>query len=492
MTVNPRKHLHLEKQTRNSAEPFLIWRMHKMRNKTKKIAKLLAFIVIPVIFLSGCGGSATKSSGPAGVVPAKMEIWDLYGDSSLLKGIFGAFSEINPNAVSLRYRKLTIGEYKQALIEAMASRQEPDIFLIHNTWLPYFKDKLAPVPKNIFNEQELRSTFPDVVADDFMDEGNIYALPLSIDSMALFYNKDFFNAKGFTVPPATWEEFNDYVKTFTSVDNYGNIAQSGAAIGTAYNINRSTDILGMLMLQNKVKMNNDRSRDVTFNDPVFISGESVAAGEKALEYYTQFARSNSSLYTWNTLSHWSIDSFAEGKTAMILSYSWNYEAIKNKNAKLNFAVAPVPQAYPAEPVNYANYWAFAVGKNKDKNVIHEAWQFLRFLTAKNNGQVKLVDPVSGVARYVPLDMDPARVYVDDKKVPAARVDIIEEQKNDFVLGPFSTGNLVAKSWFQREPEKSEAILAEAINSINIGSATPRDALDVAVNRINKLGDPVSE
>lgn len=462
-----------------------------MKKNIKKIIKLVVLLIIPLFFLAGCGSTdiGTKKGSTAGV---KLVMWDLFGDNSLFKGIFAAFQGVNPNATSLLYRKLTLSEYKQALIESMAARQEPDIFLIHNTWLPYFKDKIAPVPKNIFSEQELRSTFPDVVADDFLDEGNIYALPLSIDSLALFYNKDFFNAEGLTNPPETWEEFNDYVKKFTRIDNYGNISQSGAAIGTAYNINRSTDILGMMMIQNKVQMNNETSRDVTFNKPISINGETVSAGENALEYYTQFARSNSVLYTWNTLSHWSIDSFAEGKTAMMLSYSWNYEAIKNKNAKLNFAVAPLPQAYPAEPANYANYWAFAVAKNKDKKSIHEAWQFLRFLTAKNNGQVKLVDPVSGAARVVPLNIDPANAYVMEKKVPAARVDIIAGQKSDIVLGPFATGNLVAKSWYQREPEKSEAILAEAINSVNIGSATPKDALGVAVNRINKLGDPVAE
>lgn len=464
-----------------------------MNNKIKKTIKLFGVAVVSVVLLSGCGDSQTSTGKNASNAEAvKLEMWDLYGDSNLIKGFFGKFKEVNLNVESLRYRKLTSGEYKQTLIESMAARQEPDIFLIHHTWLPYFQDKIAPVSKNIFTEQELRGTFPGVVADDFLVDGNVYALPLSVDSLALFYNKDYFNMEGITEPPATWEEFNEYTKRFTKIDGFGNILRAGAALGTAYNINRSTDILGLLMLQNKAQMNDDRSKRITFADPVMVNGNKLDSGIVALEYYTQFARSNSPLYTWNALNHWSIDAFAEGSAAMMLSYSWNYEALKNKNAKLNFAVAPVPQMYPEDPKNYANYWAFAVAKNKDKKTIHEAWQFLRFLTAKNNGQVALVDANTGLKRSVPLALDPAKTYVLEKKVPAARLDIIAEQKSDVVLGPFVSGNLIAKSWYQRSPEKNEAILADAINSINIGSATVKDALEVAVNRINKLSEPAEE
>lgn len=447
----------------------------------KKTAKLVALAALPLLFLSGCITDTPKPN-----YKVELEVWDLFGDNSSYSAVNEAFRTINPNVTKIKYRKLTINDYKQNLIEAMASRQEPAVFLIHNTWLPDFKNRVAPVPKNILTEQEFRKNFPDVVAADFLDEGNIYALPLSVDSLALFYNKDIFNSEGITAPPATWEEFNDYAKKFTRIDDFGNITVSGAAMGTAYNINRSTDILGMLMMQKKVVMS-DKKR-VSFADPVIINGESARAGEEALEYFTQFARSDSSLYTWNPLLHWSIDAFSEGTAAMIFSYSWNYETVKSKNAKLNFAVAPVPQAYPEAPANYANYWAFAVAKNKEKNEVHEAWQYLKFLTTRNSGSFKLIDAASGAAKVAPLpnNFDPAKIYLGLKKAPAARLDIIEEQKGDYILGPFAAGNLVAKSWYQKTPEKTEAVLAEAINSVNIGSATVKDALDVANNRVSQL------
>ena len=248
----------------------------------------------------------------------------------------------------------------------MAAGNGPDIFLIHNDWLPSFKNKIEPISNNILGEQEFRQNFVDVAIDDFISEGQIYALPLSVDSLALYYNKDLFNAEGIASPPDTWEKFDEAVKKLTKIDQYNNPTLSGAAMGTAYNINRSTDILGLRMFQNGNQMINDKGRVTLNNDQ----------GRVAMEYYTKFARSNSPLYTWNSSKHDSIDSFYESTAAMMINYSWHYSTVKSKNAKLNFAVAPVPQPSSGQPVNYANYWGFASAKGKSNESTYEAQPFL--------------------------------------------------------------------------------------------------------------------
>ena len=171
---------------------------------------------------------------------------------------------------------------------------------------------------------------------------------------------------------------------------------------------------------------------------------------------------------------------------MMINYSWHYSTVKSKNAKLNFAVAPVPQPSSGQPVNYANYWGFASAKGKSNEATYEAQQFLKFLTVKNNGKVILGNALSGNTKEFAVDFDPAKNYLDITGKPAARRDIIEEQKSDPILGPFAYGNLIAKSWYQVDPEENEKILAEAIDSVNKGSITIRDALKIAETRINQL------
>jgi maltose-binding protein MalE len=78
-------------------------------------------------------------------------------------------------------------------------------------------------------------------------------------------------------------------------------------------------------------------------------GNVFQAGEQALSFYTQFAKLSTSTtginqaYTWNSRQHYSTDAFAEGSVAMMFNYSWQMAEIKNKNPKLNFSIASVPQ-----------------------------------------------------------------------------------------------------------------------------------------------------
>ncbi len=471
----------------------------KIKIKKIKIQPLLAFFLIIAMFLfSGC----LKQSSVAYKVD--LEIWGPFDSGDVFDRIIGDYKMINPYVREIKYRKFTVDAYKNDLINALATGQGPDIFLINNTWTPSFQDKIEPAPEAIIKEYEFRNTFVDVAVGDFLEKGKIYGIPLSVDSLALYYNKDMFNAAGITSPPKTWEDFNDAVYRLNRVDSYGEFIQSGAALGTAYNINRATDILGLLMFQNGTQMVNQERTEAIFDRPINIGNETVNAGESALKYYTAFAQSNNSLYSWNPRMHYSIDSFYEGKTAMMINYSWHYETIKNKNSKLNFAVAPVPQIDIHNPVNFANYWGFAVSKNKissadpqqkaaqskiayDKNKtrIHESWQFLRYLAMKNGGQITLINGIAGTFKTFPLKSDPADEYLKMTKRPAARRDIIEKQKTDPILNPFAFGNLTAKSWHQKNPEAAEHVLKEMIDSINRGDTTAYEALKLAAVRVSQ-------
>ncbi|EKE16013.1 MAG: hypothetical protein ACD_11C00054G0003 [uncultured bacterium] len=464
-----------------------------MKAKIKKLLLIFA-IISPLVLFSGCGKQNTGYM-------VNLEIWGLFDSSIVYDEIINQYKKVNPYIGDIKFRKFTPETYKKDLLEALASGQGPDIFLVQNNWLPSFGTKLEPSPEMILNANDIEKNFADVVGRDFVADGKAYAVPLSVDSLALYYNKDMFNAAAITSPPKNWDEFNEAVRKLTKFDSNGNIIQSGAAFGSAYNINRSTDILNLLMLQKGVEMIDGVNMKSKLNVGVVGSDGTVSrAGENALGYYTQFANPSSPSYAWNNKMHYSIDAFAEGSVAMMLNYSWQINSIKNKNGKLNFGVAPIPQLTENDPANYANYWGYAVAKNKNSTVtiegqvvqvpnqirVHEAWQFLKFLTTKNNNSVHLINAISGVSKDFPISFDPAVVYLKATEKPAARRDIIELQKDDSVIGSFARGNLVAKSWFQADPDAIEKILAEMIDTVNRGGISLYDALTLATNRINDV------
>lgn len=448
----------------------------------KKNFIVFGLMLFSSILLAGCG----KESALAYKID--LEVWGVFDDSDAYNSLFNDYKAINPFIGQISYRKLNPETYKEDLINAMASGNGPDIFMIRNTWVDAFRDKTVPAPATMISEKVFRDTFIDVVAEDFMRDKAIYALPLSVDSLGLYYNKDLFNAAGISRPPTTWEEVLSLLPRFTQIDQFGNITQSAISLGTAYNVNRSMDIVLGLAYQ--------KGADID------VEGLREPETREALDFYTQFARSGSAQYTWNPRQHFSIDAFYEGKTAMMVNYSWHYQTIRQKNAKFNFGVAQLPQFASGRTVNFANYWGYAVAKNRSQSAtpiagsailsgeqyqvarIHEAWELLAYLTlphAQNTFAVKNV--FSENVKYFPVAHDPTRAYLEITKKPAARRDLIETQKEDLQNAPFVFGNLIARSWKPGNTEAAETILAEGIDAVNRGERSVSDALSVMENRI---------
>ncbi len=345
----------------------------------------------------------------------------------------------------------------------MASGRGPDIFMIHHTWVPKYEDKIWAAPSDLVLIKDIQDNFVDVVYKDFVVDGYVVALPLSVDTLALYYNKDIFNTVGIAQPPETWEEFLDVLEKLTIKDDRDNIIRAGASIGTARNVNRSTDILSLLMLQSGAQMTDQNKTRVIFDDAVKLDNESFYPGQRALEFYTDFANPLKSSYTWNTRMHYSIDAFYEGTAAMIFNYSYHLPTIKAKSPYLNFGVARMPQIESSEKdINYANYWGMSVSRNSESS--EQAWEFINWLVQKES----------------------SKKYLEETKKPTARRDLVDWQKDDKDVGIFAEQSLSAQSWYQVDSLSIENIFADMIESVVLGEETIGKAIDKSINQINLL------
>ena len=417
----------------------------------------IAFVVFltVVIVLRNIGGGTIQES--------TLQFWGVFDDRGVYDPIIRDFQAQNPS-VRIIYRKFSFEDYERSLLSALAAGTGPDIFMFHNSWLPKHGDKITPMPEEFPGKEpsmtirDFQDQFVDVAAQDLVYANRIYALPLYVDTLALYYNKDTLNSAGITRPAQTWEEFNSDVEAITRLDGRGNIIQSAAAIGTAKNINRSTDILAALMIQSGVQMTDAENSSATFSRLV----NNTAVGETALKYYTDFANPSVRTYTWNDAQHYSVDAFTEGRTAMMFNYSHQISVLKGKAARLNFGVAPIPQISPNDAKTYANYWAVTVSNRSQ--FPDNAWKFLLHLTSK----------------------DGASNYLNATLRPAARRDLVELQRNDLDLGVFAIQALSARSWFQIDNMALESIFADMIEDVNFGRASVREALQNAETRVNVL------
>ena len=427
---------------------------------SKRKSKILYTFLIPV-FIFGLAASFPGCKEKP-LQSVELEFWGVFDDSDVWRELINQFNKEYPKT-QIKYYKKTYSTYEKDLLEAMATGRGPDIFMIHHTWLPRYRDKIIDAPEELITFKEIQDDFVDVVLDDFTLNGSIFALPLGIDTLALYYNKDIFNTVGIPQPPLTWTEFLEDVKKITQKDERGNIIRAGAALGTARNINRSTDVLSLLMIQSGVKMVDQERNQATFDQRLDLNGERYDAGEKALEFYTDFANPLKSVYTWNNRMHYSIDAFYEGKVAMMINYSYHIPTIRAKSPYLNFDIAPMPQIQSSDnDVNYANYWGMAVSRNNEES--KRAWEFIIWLSQKENHQQ----------------------YIQLTNKPSARRDLIIDQKTDPDLGIFANQALTAHSWYQVDNLAIEQYLADMIELIVLSQTTIEEAIAEAVNQITLL------
>lgn len=446
-------------------------------------------LFLATLSLTACG---TKEPIPVSY-DVSLEIWGVFDSRDVYDPAIEAYTKLNPNVKEISYRKLPIETYRDDLINAFAVGKGPDIFMARNSWRGAFEDKTAPAPESLVTEQEYRNRLVDVAADDFITaDKKIYGVPLSVDSLALYYNKDLFNIAGITRPPETWDEVLVDTALLNSIDSFGTFIRSGIALGTGSNINRSPDILIALMMQLKSGI---LERDQKGEVDLVSDG-----GQQAFDFYTQFSQVKSNVYSWNARQDYSIDAFYKGNVAMMLNYSWQYDTIKQKNAKLNIGVAPLPQFDKQSPVNIANYWGFMVSKNlptqrvvpadsEKQNMLRtfEAWQFLKFLAlVGGDKKMNIVNALSATSQEFPLTSDPTQDYLTATHKPAARRDLVAAQKDDLMLSSFAYGNLIAKNWYQGDSEAADGILIDAIDSVGRGEKSWQSAFDVASKRINLL------
>lgn len=416
--------------------------------------------------LPGLRGDGT--GGPAGPPPITLEFWNVFEDERVYSELISDFETANPH-IAVNYTKVEYSEYKQKLTEAVVGNTTPDIFAMHNTWLPLQKNRISPAPSSLSSVIQFRNIFPRVVEFDFTRETEggdrmVYALPLAVETLGIFYNKDYFEAANISLPPKTWEEILDYVKLFTQFDEAGEISLSGISLGTIDNINRSTDILALLMMQSGTRMNNELLTQAAFDEPVLTDEqEPFYPGREALEFYLAFSDKTKGVYSWNRSMPYSIDAFVEGKSVMMINYPHHIATVQSKAPHLNFGVYSAPQLQNRkEDVGYANYWGLTVAKQSANATV--AWQFIDFL----------------------LEPENLKKYLKTANMPTARRDLILWQQGDEELKYFANQILSAQSWYQGDSLTVESIFRDMVQSTMVGEVLADEALEDAAARITVI------
>ena len=380
-------------------------------------------LIFLIIFFAGGRRSSTEK--------VEFAVWGI-DDETAWDNTILQYRKLHSN-VRIEYTQIDPENYEEELVNALAANRGPDVFMFNSRWLYRHGDKIAAFPSEKISLSAFSELFPKVAEQDFLYNEQIYALPLSVDTLALVYNRGIFDGRGVALAPTTWEEFQVLIPRLRTINKQGEVTLAAASIGgSSENVPNAVDILSLLMFQAGATKTDKRLGTTKID-------LDTKEGENVLSFYTRFTSPTSTSYTWNDSFEPSIDSFAEDKTAMVFAYAYQLPRIREKNPFLDYAIGPAPQIDPNSPINIANYWGLAVST---KTLSQDAaWDFVIFAAA---------------------DKDNAASYFETTARPPALRSLINDYLRDKDLGVFAGQALTARSWLQVDDITFQRILDGAI------------------------------
>jgi len=462
--------------------------------KSKTGSKLFYLFLVGVFLTaSGFGCKLPTAEQQAAVKPIVLNYWRVWDDQESFDEIIKDYQVVHPN-ITINYRKFRYEEYETELLNALAEDRGPDIFSLPEGWLRKYQTKLAPLPAEIkmgyivqkssfFNLKketvvevrtektptlrQIKDTYVDTVSSDVVINSQIFGLPLSVSSLVMFYNKDIARQAGISVIPTAWNDFQDAVIKATKFESEDKIIQSGTALGTGFNVERSFDIISVLMMQSGAIMSNAQNLP-TFFANLSKDGVRINPGLIALQFYADFASPIKSVYAWNNAMPNSLEAFMAGKVGFFFGYNYHLPQIR-ANSRVSFGIAPIPQIPGNPAVNYANYWLETVSKKSKYQ--NEAWNFILFMNRPEE----------------------IRKYLAATASPAAQKALINEQVENEDLHAAATQTLTAKTWYYGvdAPAAEEAFkeMAERF-LLAVDQRSINDVIQLATQKIAQTINPV--
>lgn len=447
-----------------------------MKNtSTFQLVFLAVFILIAIVgvaVFAGFGGGtrvATPKATIWGTVPG-------YYINETVRNI-----NISSTVIEVTYVQKDPETFQSEFVNALAEGNGPDAVLLSDDMLYTSRNKLQPIPYTTFALRDFQSTFIDG-ATIFASKDGLLGIPLSVDPLVMYYNKNTLARSAVSRPPQTWDEMNLIGPVIIKKTDTSTIQQALIPFGDYSNVNNAKAILSTLLFQvgnnitatnsltgqaytvldkdssNSIANSANNSNEINNSTP----NDGVTATESALDFYTSFANPAKPLYTWNRSLPNSLDAFLSGNLAFYFGFASELPQIQAKNPNLNFDVAQIPQNMSGNPNVYGKMFALAIVK-QSKNA------------AGALGVISKLTEQSAVQHFV-----------DVSTLPPVRRDLLAQQPKDPFMTVFYRSAIQAKSWFDPSPKDSDMVFQDMIESIVSGKSKLSNAVSDAKQKLDML------
>lgn len=333
-----------------------------LKQNVGKVVALLSFsAALSITLLTGC----CESGGASGSSNSKVVLtfWNTMEgrEAQVMPEVLEAFHKKYPD-ISVKEEHLDFYEAREKFIQSTGEGKGPDLMRADRFWIDKLVDKelIAGIEESEISE-ELADMVP--VAREFVSrKGKVWGIPISLDSLAMFYNKAHFREKSLKVP-TNFDEFYNTAEKLTDA---------------------SRNRFGFFIYPNGWYF---EPFFFGFGGQYFDPSGNLAiksdAGRKSMEFLSQIKNGikamppvdlNSKVYRVM------LNSFASGQTSMIFTGPWAIRdiiagsAFRDNNSDLGVEQIPAGPSGTFSPIGCQSIVISSKTKNRDA-----ALKFARFM-----------------------------------------------------------------------------------------------------------------
>lgn len=326
----------------------------------------------------------------AAKVTLRYGMWGQEQYEGVLKQI-ELFEKLNPD-IEVEVELVPWAQYWTKLQTMIASGDCWDVFWM-NTNVGDFAERGAILDLTPFIERDKvdLSPYSPVSMELGKWKGRIYYIPRDFDTIALYYNKDMFDAAGVKYPDWNWT-YVDLIlaaEKLTKRDKTGRVMQWGIVSGGTSLTSQQEWLLPFAVAAGADYVLNEDEFDVPLNSLPFKFAASLAAELTKRGFAPKYGEVE--------------NAFMAGRAAMSIEGSWMYGYYVKEIKGFNWGVAPLPKI-----LRYGNV------TNSLGNVIwsgtrykEEAWKLVKFLASKEAEEI-----LGATGSVIPAHRDATKKWVE--------------------------------------------------------------------------------
>lgn len=369
---------------------------------TRGVVGLVA-VGASAVLMAGCAPSSdtdTAGSGSTAVAgassdPATITVWSWrVEDKDAYEKIFDVYEKAHPG-VTVDFKPFKSTEYNTILATGLAGADGPDVAQVRSY------GQLQPTVASgslvdLDGKVDLSKFDANVVQSvQGKDDGRIYAVPLAVQTLQMYYNQELFTKAGISAPPTTWAEFTADLDKLKAAD----VTPLAVGAKDDWTLPILHQVLATPRFGGTAFQKAVLSGAKTFGDPDWVA--SVDDVKKLEQYMPESP---------TAVAYTDAQAMFTGGTAAMFpggSFELGYFQKQNPDLKMGVFEVPAPDGSPSDGAVTPGYADGAFGVNTKSSKQDASLALVKWMATPEFGQmvadeIKQLSAVPGVTYTDPL------------------------------------------------------------------------------------------